>query len=153
MTDAPPPSSPSSEPPPPSPSLAQPPMPGAGAPLPKGPIGTARPIALTIVLSIITCGIYFLYWTYVTYEELKQHNNRGLGGLVGLLIGIFIGIVNVFVLPSEIQSMYGDDGRDSPVSPLVGLWVLLPLVGFIIWFVKVQGALNDYWVSKGATPA
>jgi len=151
MTDAPPPS-PSAEPPPPNPSLAQPPMPGAGAALPKGPIGQPRPIALTIVLSIITCGIYFLYWTYVTYEELKEHNRRGLGGLVGLLLGIFIGIVNVFVIPSEVQATYRDDGRESPVSPLVGLWVLLPLVGFIIWFVKVQGALNDYWVSKGATP-
>ena len=83
---------------------------------------------------------------------MKQHNNRGLGGLVGLLLGIFIGIVNMFVLPSEIQSTYNDDGRESPVSPLIGLWILLPLVGLIIWFVKVQGALNDYWVSKGANP-
>jgi hypothetical protein len=29
---------------------------------------------------------------------------------------------------------------------------LLPLIGNIVWFVKVQGALNRYWESKGAPP-
>jgi hypothetical protein len=116
----------------------------------KGPIGTPRPIGMTILLTIVTCGIYGLYWTFVTYDELQKHNRRGLGGAVGLIIGLFVGIVNFFVLPSEIKSMYDDDGRQSPVEPITGLWFLLPLVGSIVWFVKVQGALNDYWVSKGA---
>jgi len=108
---------------------------------------------MVILLTIITLGIYGLYWTYVTYEELKRHNGKGLGGLVGLIIGIFIGIVNLFVLPSEIKAMYTDDGRASPVEPIIGLWFLLPLVGIIIWFVKVQGALNDYWMTKEALSA
>ena len=30
--------------------------------------------------------------------------------------------------------------------------VLLPLAGPMIWFVKVQRALNQYWESKGAPP-
>jgi len=119
----------------------------------KGPLGRPRSIGMVILLTIITLGIYGLYWTYVTYEELKRHNGKGLGGLVGLIIGIFIGIVNLFVLPSEIQTTYQDDGRESPISPLVGLWFLLPLAGLIIWFVKVQGALNDYWMTKEALSA
>jgi hypothetical protein len=143
MTDAPTPS----EPAPPSAPYAPPPA------LPKGPIGKPRPIGLTILFTIITCGIYGLYWEYVTFEELKQHNRKGLGGVVGLIIGIVIGIVNAFVLPAEIKAMYEEDGRSSPVDPIHGLWVFLPIVGGIIWFVKVQGALNDYWVSKGAQPA
>jgi hypothetical protein len=32
-----------------------------------------------------------------------------------------------------------------------GITLLLPLVGSIIWFWKCQTALNDFWVSKGAT--
>jgi hypothetical protein len=28
--------------------------------------------------------------------------------------------------------------------------VLLPLIGLIVWFVKVQGALNRYWEAKAA---
>jgi hypothetical protein len=156
--EEPPPPSSSPPPPPPGPASVPPPpaYPGAvpgGVPMAKGPIGQARPIGTTILLTIVTCGIYGLYWTYVTFEELKQHNNgRGLGGAVGLIIGIFVGVVNMFILPSEIKTMYEEDGRTSPVEPILGLWFLLPLVGMIIWYVKVQRALNDYWVSKGAAP-
>jgi hypothetical protein len=146
MTDA-----PTPEPSPPT-APSTPTAPYAPPIVQKGPIGKPRPIGLTILLTIVTCGIYGLYWEYVTFEELKQHNRKGLGGVVGLVIGILIGIVNAFVLPSEIKAMYEEDGRSSPVEPIHGLWVFLPIVGGIIWFVKVQGALNDYWVSKGAQP-
>jgi hypothetical protein len=36
------------------------------------------------------------------------------------------------------------------VTALWGLWFLLPLIGNIIWYVKVQRALNDLWLSNGA---
>ena len=29
-------------------------------------------------------------------------------------------------------------------------YLLLPLIGNIIWYVKVQEALNEFWLSKGA---
>ena len=41
-----------------------------------------------------------------------------------------------------------------PVTGLTGLWYvpgIFLLVGPIIWFVKTNGALNDYWRSQGAT--
>jgi hypothetical protein len=41
--------------------------------------------------------------------------------------------------------MYQASGRDKPVSGKTGWWVFLPLIGFIIWVVKVQGSLNRYW--------
>jgi len=43
--------------------------------------------------------------------------------------------------------MYRQDGRVPPFSGWTGLWVLLPIIGAIVWFVKVQGALNRYWES------
>ena len=45
------------------------------------------------------------------------------------------------------------DGQKSPVRGIYGLWYFLPIIGWIIWFVQVQGALNRYWESKGASPA
>jgi hypothetical protein len=49
--------------------------------------------------------------------------------------------------------MYEDlDGQSSPVRGITGLWILLPLAGPFVWFIKVQGALNRYWESKGAPP-
>ena len=56
----------------------------------------------------------------------------------------------MFTIPNEIEGMYQRDGRTSPVGTLLGLWFLLPLIGNIIWYVKVQKALNEFWASKGA---
>jgi hypothetical protein len=114
-----------------------------------GPLGERRGVGFVIIISIITLGIYFLYWTYKTFEEMKQHTGEGLGGVIGLVIGLVIGIVNYFVIPSEVGKMYQGDGREAPVSGMTGFWVLIPLAGFIIWVVKVQGSLNRYWESKG----
>jgi hypothetical protein len=106
-----------------------------------------------ILISIITLGIYHLYWTYKTYEEMKQHTGDGLGGVIGLVIGLVIGIVNGFVIPSELANMYARDGQQRPMSGWMGLWWFLPLIGFIIWTVKVQGALNRYWEGKQGSVA
>jgi hypothetical protein len=34
------------------------------------------------------------------------------------------------------------------VSGATGFWNLIPLIGFIIWTVKVQGALNRAWEAR-----
>ena len=120
----------------------------------SGPLGQERGVAFVIVITIVTLGIYGLYWDYKTYEEMKQHTGEGLGGVVGLVIGILVSIVNFFVIPSEVGKMSKKDGQPAPVSGWTGLWVLLPLAGVIIWFVKVQGSLNRYWRGKrGQTAA
>jgi len=102
-------------------------------------------------LSLVTCGIYAYYWIYLTGEELKEHNREGLGGVVLLLLTLVI--VGPFLLAAEVEKMYQEDGRESPVSPLAGLWLLIPLAGIYIYVQKVQTALNDYWMSKGAPAA
>ncbi len=114
-----------------------------------GPLGKPRSIGLSILLFIVTLGIYGIYWVYKTHEEIKQHSGVGVGGVVGLVIYIVVGIVSLFVIPSEIRQMYEKDGRESPVRGTTGLWNLLLIIGTVIWFVKVQGALNRYWESKG----
>ena len=110
-----------------------------------GPTGETRSIGLSILWFILTLGIYGIYWTYKTHEEIKRHTGQGIGGVIGLVIYILIGIVTLFVIPSEVGQMYQRDGREAPVRGLTGLWNLIPIVGTIIWFVKVQGALNRYW--------
>jgi len=100
------------------------------------------------LLSLVTCGIYGLYWAYVTFEELKQHNGEGLGGGLGALLSWLVaGWLLVIV---EIQKMYQADGRESPVEPIEGLWLLIPIAGWFLYMNKVQVALNDYWEAKGA---
>jgi hypothetical protein len=115
-----------------------------------GPLGQPRGIGFGILMFIVTLGIYGLYWIYKTSEEIKQHSGIGLGGVLGLVIWIVFGFIMAFETPSEIGKMYQADGREPPFSGWIGLWWLLPIVGGIIWFMKVQGALNQYWESKAA---
>ena len=120
----------------------------------RGPVGETRSVGLSILWFILTIGIYGIYWVYKTQEEVKRYSGNGVGGVLGIVIYILISPVTFFIVPSEVRYMYEDlDGGQSPVRGVTGLWILLPLVGSIIWFVKVQGALNRYWESKGASPA
>ena len=105
---------------------------------------------LTILLTIVTCGIWGIFWTYRTQEDLKKYNGDGLGGVLGIVIYILLSVVLMFTIPNEVKNLYERDGRSSPVSAIWGLWFLLPLIGHIIWYLKVQSALNDFWREKGA---
>lgn len=119
------------------------------APAP-GPAGHVRSTGTGIVLFIVTLGIYGLVWYYKVHSEMKAHSGEGLGGGLALLLGFFVSFVMVFLTPMEVGRLYERRGQQAPVSGLTGLWILLPLVGGIIWFVKTNGALNDYWSSLGA---
>jgi hypothetical protein len=113
-------------------------------------VGTVRSPVAVILLSIITLGIYSLYWQYSTFKQMRAYSGNGIDGGLGLLFAILLGIVNVFVLPHEVGRLYADEGRGEPVSALTGFWVLLPIIGGIIWVVKCQGRLNEFWSSHGA---
>ncbi|MCJ7439273.1 MAG: DUF4234 domain-containing protein [Acidimicrobiia bacterium] len=130
----------SSTPPPPAPSATG-----------SGNVGTIRVPITVLLLGIITCGIYFFFWYYNTFEEMKEYSGEGLGGLVGLLLSIFCGIITIFVLPAEVGNLFESDGKEKPISGMTGFWNLLPIIGTIVWLFKVQGRLNDFWESKGAT--
>jgi len=138
------PTSPTPEPQPAPPPAAAPPPPAPAA-RSGGPVGKVRHPAAVIIFSIITLGIYFLFWTYFVFKDLKDHTGDGIGGVIGLVIAIVISPVNWFVLPSEIGNMYAKAGQDKPVRGVTGFWNLIPLIGFIIWIVKVQGAMNRAW--------
>jgi hypothetical protein len=116
-----------------------------------GPLGQPRGIGFGILLFIITFGIYSLYWVFKTQEEVKNHSGQGVGGVLGLVIYIVVSIVTWFLVPSEVGKMYSQDGRQAPFSGWTGLWLLLPIVGAFVWFIKVQRALNRYWAAKSTT--
>ena len=117
-----------------------------------GPLGQPRGIGFGIVMFVVTIGIYSLYWVFKTQEEVKSHSGQGVGGVLGLVIYIVVSIVTWFLIPSEVAKMIKQDGRVPPFSGWTGLWLLLPIIGAFVWFIKVQGALNRYWESKSSNP-
>jgi hypothetical protein len=150
-----PPDQPVTPPPPPPPTsgyYAAPPEAAVYAP-PAGPIGRIRPTGTCILLCIVTLGIYAYVWWYQTHEEMKRHTGQGIGGVVAVVIAILVSPVMAFLTPYEVSTLEERRGRTSTVSAITGLWYVLGwliLIGPIVWFVKINNALNDYWRSQGA---
>jgi hypothetical protein len=119
-----------------------------------GPVGKVRSTWAVIGLSIITLGIYSLYYQFAVHQEMKDHSGQGIGGVVALVLAIFTGgLVMSFVQPHEVGALYARQGRPRPVSATTGLWAILGcliLVGPLVWLIKTNGALNAYWRSIGA---
>jgi hypothetical protein len=119
-----------------------------------GELGKIRDTGTCFLLTIVTLGIYTFVWWYRVHAEMRRHSGNGLGGGVALLLAIFVGIVMPFLTSNEVGHMYSLRGQRQPVSAATGLWFLLLgwlcFVGAIVWFVKTNSALNDYWRSLGA---
>jgi Domain of unknown function (DUF4234) len=122
------------------------------APAPSGarPLGKPRGWVVVLLLTLVTLGIYGLVWQYKTFQEMKDYSGEGIGGVVGLILAIFVGFVNWFIMPAEVGNLYAAEGQEKPVSGIYGLWNLLPLVGTLIWLAKTQNALSRFWESHGA---
>lgn len=123
---------------------------GVARTMTNGIVGKPRSALAVLLLSIVTIGIYGLYWQYVTFKEMKNYSGTGIGGGLGLLFAILLGIINVFMMPAEVGNLYSAEGRAKPVSGLTGFWVLLPLIGGLIWLFKTQRRLSDFWQAHGA---
>ena len=133
---------------------AEPPPSAPAPPTPRVTVGDGgvvkvRDPVVVVLLTLVTLGIYHLYWTYQVYRELKETQREGIGPVLGLVLAILLGVVNWFVLPSEVGNMYERQGKEKPVRGVTGFWNFIPLVGWIIWLVKVQNALNRQWEEMG----
>jgi Domain of unknown function (DUF4234) len=127
--------------------MAQP----AAAPSGARPLGKPRGWVVVFLLTLVTLGIYGLVWQYKTFQEMKDYSGNGIGGAVGLILAIFVGFVNWFIMPSEVGHLYGAEGQEPPpVTGVTGLWNLIPLVGTFIWLAKTQNALSAFWEGHGA---
>ena len=116
-----------------------------------GPIGKPRSVGLTILVTIVTFGLWTWLWSYWNGEELKTYRRDGLGGVAYLLLTIFIVPVTMFLMANEVEKMYREANEQPRITTLWGLWFLLPLLGQIIWYVGIQNAINQFWQSRGAT--
>lgn len=114
-------------------------------------LGKRRSAGLVILLSIVTCGIWTWVWAYQNGDELKRWSGEGFGGAIHLVFTIFVSPVTMFVLASEVEQIYRREGREPPITTIWGLWFLLPIIGNIIWYIRIQDAINGYWTIHGQT--
>lgn len=119
----------------------------------RGSIGKPRRTGLTILVSIVTLGIWTLLWSYWNGAELKGYRRDGLGGGIYLLFTLILSPLTMFFMANEVENAYVEAGEQPEITTLWGLWFLLPVIGHIIWYVRIQGAINTFWERRGAMPA
>ena len=108
-----------------------------------------RSVGLCIVLSIVTCGIYGLYWLYCMAEDanpLISRANAASGGMVLLFSIITCGIYEYYWLyrsGEDLDRLRVD--RGGLPGHLGLLYLLLAICGVgIISFALLQSELNEY---------
>ena len=121
---------------------------GSGGSGPLYPV-QQRSIALCIVLSIITCGIYSIYWIYVLNQDVSSvagEEPQTSGGMVILFGLITCGIYWWFWLykmGEHVQKIKSDNGL--PAGSDAILYLVLAIFGLsIIDLALMQDTVNKY---------
>ena len=112
----------------------------------------SKSIGVCIILSIITCGIYGLYWLYCMAEDLNRISGKNdtSGGLVVLLSIITCGIYGWFWLYQAGDKInQGKMQRGVPADSSLGiLYLVLGIFGFsIISYALIQNEINKFAVN------
>lgn len=108
-----------------------------------------RSIAVCIILSIITCGIYALYWIAVLNDDANaatNQQNATTGGMVVLFTIITCGIYGLYWQYKQGEKL--DNLRAAngiPTGSLSILYLVLSIFGFsIISDALMQSEINKY---------
>ncbi|MBW5410480.1 DUF4234 domain-containing protein [Brachyspira hampsonii] len=112
--------------------------------------GTVRSIPMLVILSIVTCGIYYLYWIYKTTDEIKNFMGREdiNPALELILVLVTCNIYSLYwyykygkIVYLEMTAKVGmDNSEDSSV-----LLVILGLLVYVVAGAILQDKLNSIW--------
>lgn len=115
----------------------------------SGASGVKQPrnVALAIVLSIVTCGIYAIYWFIVLTDETNQaagETNGTSGGIAFLLTLVTCGIYGWYWSYKQGEKIdKAKNMRNIPSSNSGVLYLILQLLGFgIVAYALMQNELN-----------
>lgn len=122
---------------------------GYATPPSFGPVSfLQRNIAIAIILSIITCGIYGIYWFICMVNEVNEAAGKqdGMsGGIVFLLSLVTCGIFQLYWYYKAGEDIsLAKRGRGLPVDSSMGLiYLLLGIFGLgIVSYALIQNELN-----------
>ena len=104
-----------------------------------------RSVATVVVFSLLTCGIYMVYWTYVTCQALQQLGKKtSLPVILTTLMMLFYSSVGGALLAIDaddnvnaIKEAYGIPKQDNKV-----LWLLLGIFVPVVTVALVQNEIN-----------
>jgi len=103
-----------------------------------------RNLALAIILTIITCGLYGIYWQVkVNDEALELSDEKGPSGIVVILLSILTcSIYSLFW--AYKMGVCTDKMKNTPNGNTGLLYIILTLFGFgIVNMALTQDAINN----------
>ena len=125
-------------------------------------LGTPRNPGLTLVLILLTCGIYYLYFIYVVSEETQEFlGERDTSPALEVLLSVLTcGIYNIYwdyKMGKRVAEMSGRVGL--PPTDNAVLYLILDLVGVggfgslgLINPILQQDSLNRVWKAAMTGP-
>ena len=110
--------------------------------------GTKRSPVNVILLSIVTCGIYGIWWLYNAGKEINQALGREAVNPIFAVVSIIcfpILFYYVYTLDQDLTELSGQ--RGVPYSSNFVLWVITMLfgIGTLIVMIQTQTTLNSIW--------
>lgn len=112
-------------------------------------LGEDRGIVVTILLVIVTCGIWGLVVTYKIGDELERHQGKGQisPGMDLLLVFLTCGFWAIYIMykyPRVLQEITVEE--EMPVVDVVVPCILLTVFGLqIVALAILQNELNKHW--------
>lgn len=111
--------------------------------------GEPREPAVVLILELITCGIYTIYWHYKTSQEIQLalgRTDETSPGMEILLMLITCGIYTIYwwykygKMVAELRTRHNLPPNDNAILHVVLCFVLPPANPLIM-----QGDLNQIW--------
>ncbi len=103
-----------------------------------------RSVATVIIFSIITCGIYMLYWFWVTIEALDtEGQSSNMSPIVQfILLFFYVGEI-IFALNADSNLNAIKAKRGLPASDNKIIYIVLALFIPIVLVALVQNEINQ----------
>ena len=122
-------------------------------------IGVRRSPVVVILLSIITCGIYMLYWYYQSMEDINRASGEqrinSVAFLIGSLVCSPVYLVGLYRIDQELARLAKENGTSYKENFII--WLILSIflfgIGSIVAAFNICNAYNDIWDRRqGVTP-
>jgi len=119
----------------------------------RAPGGTVRSIPISIILSIVTCGIYGIWWVCQLNREVNEAAGKRdyLGGVAVILLSIVTCSIYflywAYKMGTNVESIRQQRGKPGGSSPII--YLVLSFFGLsIVALAIMQSELNDLYLGQ-----
>ncbi|MCL2840387.1 MAG: DUF4234 domain-containing protein [Defluviitaleaceae bacterium] len=120
---------------------------------PSNYIGVQRNGVVVILLSIVTCGIYGIYFLYTVMEDINKASGEQRINSVAMLIGGILCFpimwVTLYQVDKNLARLSRENGTHYKENFI--LWLLLSFVGgigSIIAYIQICEGFNQIWMKR-----